>query len=214
MATKKLESTSTSQALQNIKYIAEVEQSPFWLSPARNSTLDPLLTTKCTDWLRNVYTQADAYVEGDDLGTAFASCGVVLLTLAFTRSSSLYCIARVTGFPSDFVELVVRNMHESRLWESERWLDLLCTVENNTTDYFQVGEAIHSTLEEFWMHSLLPDLAEESMARRDGYLFGGQQQTWFDQEAGCPRERCQRAGRCNCAEKMAMTSRRREASRP
>ena len=132
-------------------------------------------------FLEMFYGEADAYVVKDDPATTFSSCGVILLAAVLAETSSVAVLRKITGFPADFIKVVLHILESSGYHLSLQFADLISAAHLHKDDFKKVEDAVNNMMEYYWsrMNSVWCDAL---IVLRGGYLFGGRLQWWIDTE--------------------------------
>jgi hypothetical protein len=133
-------------------------------------------------WLEELLVEWPPFVTEDDLGTTFASVGIVLSVAAALETESPALVELLTGFPADFVRLVFRSIRVQRLREGAPFRDLVHTILTSREDFPEVRAALEVALEAFWFGAEDADTDWRFTEARAGRLFGGSRQDWVDAE--------------------------------
>lgn len=131
--------------------------------------------------MNKFYAVAPPYTEGDDPATTFSCCGAILLAAVLAETSSVDVLARITGFPTSFVEVVLCVMETGGYHLSLQFADLIVAAHLHPEDYKMLENAVDALMEIYWarMDAVWCEVFE---ILRGGYLFGGQRQRWLDEE--------------------------------
>jgi hypothetical protein len=136
-------------------------------------------TSAVRSFLDEFYTVAEAYVEGDDLATTFASCGAVLLAAVLVETRSAEILASVTGFPVSFIERVLWGMEAGKHCFSLQFADFITAVHLHREDFKKMEGTLDALMEAYWAKAEA-QWCDVLVVLRGDHLFGGERQWWID----------------------------------
>ena len=132
-----------------------------------------------------IYDHADSFAQDDDMGTTFASCGVVLLSLALAGRRDPQTIGNITQLPRPFISLIVKIMDEINFVESRIYQDLIAVLQERSSNNLAIVDILHAALEDFWNTSWDPIVGTALELLRDRHIVALGQQWWHDPESNC-----------------------------
>jgi hypothetical protein len=149
-----------------------------------SSPLSPIMPlTEGTDWLREYFNRAPAFVVGDDLGTCYCSCTAVILSALVLGTDSPEILAGVTSYPPSFVAAVCGEMKSKKLWSLPLLGDLVGCLRKVPTDFKHVQQDLNDVMESVWDAIWTPEAYVSLESLRQRVLYGGETQRWVDQDA-------------------------------
>jgi hypothetical protein len=128
---------------------------------------------------REVLRRVAPFVGEDDLGTTFASVGMVFLVAAALETESSALLRLLTGYPAEFIQLVLRAMWVQTFREGAPFRDVGQTILIGRADMAEVRGALEAALETFWLDADTADTDQRFTDARAGRLFGGSRQDWW-----------------------------------
>jgi hypothetical protein len=132
--------------------------------------------------LRKFWKLYPPNIEGDTLGTTYASCGVVLLTAMISGSSDERRIAQVTTFPLKFVRLVLQMAERANLWMCESAYELRRILQIQPVNFPGLEASLLDATEDFWELAWTPDVHSMLPKYRSGHQVAGKVDWWTDKE--------------------------------
>jgi hypothetical protein len=134
------------------------------------------------EWLGTFCALSPQFVEGDTLGTMYASCGVVLLAALVGGTRDAESIACATMLPVRFAMLVLGMAERQGVLSLGSAFDLQQTIRERSHDFDEVEKRLHDLKEDLWEFCWRPEIEADLCTLREGRQFGGAVDRWVDQE--------------------------------
>lgn len=138
-----------------------------------------------TEKLKEIFEVIPSHVCGDDRVTSATAAAIVLIAAELAMTTEVVTIAEMTKFPQCFVDLVLDHAESIRLRATNEWDWLVTDLHTVPLDRAKVEDSLWMMMESFWRGSP-HDLAWMLEVAREGTLFGGEIQTWTDEENDLP----------------------------
>ncbi|MGB8481461.1 MAG: hypothetical protein WCE63_21850 [Acidobacteriaceae bacterium] len=135
------------------------------------------------EWLGIFCEAVPRVIEGDTLGTMYASCGVVLLAAILGDTRDAESIASVTTFSVKFVMLVLGMAERQSLWFLDSAFELQQELCDHLHDLVEIERCLQDLSDDLWELCWSPDIEAELHKFRAGRQFGGAVGCWVEEEA-------------------------------
>jgi hypothetical protein len=133
------------------------------------------------EWLGTFCAVFPQFVEGDTLGTMYASCGVVLLAALAGGTRDVGSISHTTKLPVGFAMHVLGMAEREGVLSLDSAFNLKQTIRQRNHDFGEVEQRLHDLKEDLWEFCWTPEIEAELCTLREGRQFGGAVDRWVDQ---------------------------------
>jgi hypothetical protein len=159
---------SSIAVLQSTGLVAKTDdnESRYYAVPSRST--EPLYG----DWeslLSSFWESYPPKIDDDLLGTAYLSCGAVLLTALISGSSDEHLIARTAVLPTEFAMLVLEMAERENVWWCESIYELRRVLEIQPTNFFELEMRLREATEDLWELCWTPEIHNLLQVYRAGH---------------------------------------------